>query len=244
MNLFRPSKSDITQIEQLVKLGCNHKDIATVLLIPEAKLESWKKNNAAIDQLLKPVARPEFTITHPEYASMVEEAFVCGGKRFFRFKEEFRNSTGRYKYYYAALREVDLRMDLKKLVEYVDAFKEVLNGGKKNKGISMQSLWELVLNLETRTKLAFEPQGVKNLASIAYFDETEDLTTYDSKYGKEKIKLWEDHGINDFFLTRPISELLNLSSSSIEDLQHYLTVVEPMMADLNLGLMKVLEENS
>lgn len=242
MNILRPSNVDVTQITKLVGLGANHSDIAYVLGITETKLNEWKAKNQTIATALKPKPRPEYTMLHPEYAPMVEEAFVCGTKRFYRFKEEYRMSTGRYKYYYASLREVDLRASLDTLKQYVDAFKAVLNGGKKGT-VSMGSLWELILNLESRTKLAFEPMSVKNLAAVAYFDETEDLTTFDQNYGKQKIKLWEEHNIHDFFLTRPIGELLNLSGISIQSLQDYLSQAEEVLTDLNSGLQKVSEEN-
>lgn len=243
MNILRPYKSDIRQVQSLVNLGANQADICYVLGISEGDLAKWKAKNQEINQALKPKALAEFTINHPDYASMVEEAFMCGTKRFYRFKEEYRMPTGRYKYYYAHLRETDLRANLETLKQYIEAFKTVLSGGSKGKSISMQSLWELILNLETRTKLAFEPMGVKNLAAVAYFDDTEDLTTFSLAYGKEKIKLWEEHNVLDFFLTRPIDELMNLKGISIESLQEYLIQSEQIIQDLNSGLQKVLEEN-
>jgi hypothetical protein len=243
MNILRPSSVDVTQITKLVGLGTNHSDIAYVLGITEARLREWELKNTTIAQALKPKPRPAETLHSPEFAPMVEEAFTCGTRRFYRFKEEYRMPSGRYKYYYASLREVDLRASLSVLTSYIDAFKNILNGGKKGT-VSMGSLWELVLNLESRTKLAFEPMGVKNLASVAYFDETEDLTTFDQNYGKQKIKLWEEHNIHDFFLTRPIGELLNLSGISIQSLQDYLNQAEEILTDLNSGLQKVSEENS
>lgn len=243
MNILRPTKVDITQITKLAGLGANHSDIAYILGVTVFDLQKWQAKNQTISDALKPKSRPSETIHHPDFAPMVEEAFSCGVKRFYRFKEEYRMPSGRYKYYYASLREVDLRASLSVLTNYIDAFKNILNGGKKGT-VSMGSLWELVLNLESRTKLAFEPMGVKNLASVAYFDETEDLTTFDGNYGKEKIKLWEEHGMLDFFLTRPIGELLNLSGISVESLTDYLNQAEEVLKDLNSGLQKVSEENS
>lgn len=243
MNFLRPTKSDIRQIDALSKLCVSMDDAAKVLGISDATLQKWKERNSRIAEALKPKPRPEYTLNHPDFAPMVEEAFVCGGKRFYRFKDEFKMSTGRYKYYYAELRTVDLRMSLDKLKEYVTAFKAVLNGGKKNT-INMGALWELILNLETRTKLAFEPASVKNLAAVAYFDDTEDLTTFDPEYGRQKIKLWEEHNIHDFFFKKPIGELLNLNDSSITSCLEYLPMAEEILADLNSGLQKVSEENS
>jgi hypothetical protein len=244
MNLLRPTRTDIKQIETLVKLGCHKKDIAQVLQITEAKLERWEKTNNDVSHILKTKALPEYNMLHPDFAPMVEEAFTCGGKRFYRFKDEYRMPTGRYKYYYAYLREVDQRMSLEKLQEFTDAFETVLNGGEKGKGINLGRMWELVLNIKSRVKLAFEPQGVKNLAAVAYFDETEDLTSFNVAYGREKIKLWDDHGTHDFFLTKPIGELLSLNSSFTESLPQYLSQAEQILADLNSGLAKVSEENS
>jgi hypothetical protein len=244
MDLLRPSKSDVTQITKLVGLGANSHDVAYVLGTTTAKLDEWKAKNHTIQEALKPKARPEYTMNHPDFAPMVEEAFVCGVKRFYRFKEEFRMSTGRYKYYYAALREMDLRVNLQTLQDFVNTFEAILNGGKNGKEIRLGTFWELIINLKSRLKLAFEPQSVKNLAAVAYFDETEDLTTFDLEYGKQKIKLWEEHNIHDFFLTKPIGELLNLNSLSTTDLVDYLQTADQILADLNSGLQKVSEESS
>jgi hypothetical protein len=243
MNILRPYSSDIKQIETLVSLGCNPIDISNVLGITETKLNKWKSSNNTISKLLTPKPRPEFTLNHPDYAPMVEEAFTCAGKRFYRFKEEYRMSTGRYKYYYSILRELELKLSLKDLEKYVTAFKSVLNGGKKNK-IELTDLHVLILNLESRIKLAFDTATIKKLAAIAYFDETEDLTSFSDKYGEEKIKLWEEHNVYDFFLTKPIGELYGVNNISVESLVEHLNLQNGIIQDLNSSLQTVLEANS
>jgi hypothetical protein len=198
MNIFRPYKSDIHQIESLVSLGVNPVDISRVLGITITQLRNWEQKNPKVSELLKTKPRPEYTLSHPEYAPMVEEAFTCAGRRFYRFKEEYRMSTGRYKYYSSTLRELDLKLSLKDLQKFVDAFKAVLNGGKK-KVIEITDLTVLIYNLESRIKLAFDNETIYKLAAIAYFDETEDLVSYSDKYGEDKIKLWRDNHMHDFF---------------------------------------------
>lgn len=242
MNFLRPFKSDIRQIESLVKLGCNESDICLVLGITTDILTKWKGKNKVIEDLLKPKARPEFTLNHPDFAPMVEEAFTCGGKRFYRFKEEYRMATGRYKYYYATLREIDLKLNQDTLKQFIEAFKSILNGGKK-KVINHGDLWVPIINLESRLKLEFDPASVRKLATIAYFDETEDLTSYDEKQAQEKIKLWESHNTHDFFLTRLIAELLSVNSISITSLDRHLKEMDGIVKDLDLNLLKVLEDN-
>jgi hypothetical protein len=244
MNFLRPYKSDIKQIESLVKIGVSHNDIALVLQVTPATLEKWKLKNNVVNDLLRSKPRPEYTLSHPDFADKIEEAFTCGGKRFYRFKDEFRMSTGRYSYYYAALQEFNLNISRAKLIEFVDAFELILNGGKKGQGITIGKLWELIINLKTRIhKLAFEPKLARDLAAIAYFDETEDITTYNSEYGKEKIRLWEEHNVHDFFFEKPIGELLGVSSTSIQPLEDYLKTAEQILTDLNYGLLKVSEES-
>jgi hypothetical protein len=244
MNLLRPYKSDIKQIESLVRLGCNKSDIAMVLHLTKTQLNKWEYKNTQVAELLKPKALPEYTLNHPDYAPIVEEAFTCAGKRYYRFKEEYRMSTGRYKYYYSTLRELELKLSLSDLEKYVSAFELVLNGGAKKKTISLTSLHELLVNLKSRIKLAFDTSTIKRLAAIAYFDETEDLTTFSEKYGNQKLEIWEDHKIYDFFLTRPIGELFNLKNISADSLAEHLKVMDGIIKDLNSNLQTVLEDNS
>jgi predicted transcriptional regulator len=244
MNIFRPNKNDIRQIESLVSLGVSQSDIAAIIGITPATLDQWRMKNPKIESTLKEKARPEYTIYHPDYADKIEEAFTCAGKRYYRFIDEFRMSTGRYTYYYAALKEFDLNVSREKLKEFMEAFEIVLEGGKKKQQISLGRLWELVINLKSRVNnLAFAPQLAKDLAAIAFFDDTEDITSFDSEYGKKKIALWEEHKVNDFFFEKPIGDLLNVNSSSATALEEYLKTAEQVIQDLNSGLQKVSEES-
>jgi hypothetical protein len=126
----------------------------------------------------------------------------------------------------------------------VEAFKAILNGGGKKKTISINDMNKLVINMESRLELAFDTSTIRRLAAVAYFDETEDLTTYDDKYGKEKIKLWKDNNVYDFFLTRPIGELYNLKNISVDSLVEHLNLMDGVIKDLNYNLRKVSEDNS
>lgn len=212
----------------------------------QSPLKNKRKSRPAKRKPVKPVksANPEFNIHHPEIAHMVEPSFKAGDTQYYRFKEEYRIPAGRYKYIYASLRENDLRMSIENLREYVDAFKKVLSGGGKKNSISLEDLWKLVLNLESRINLGLDPDGIERLASIAHFDETEDLSTYDKRYGTEKIAHWKRHNVSDFFLTRPIGELLNLNDTSLTSLQDYIKTSREIIEELSSGLSKVSQENS
>jgi hypothetical protein len=210
------------------------------------KTKTARKSRKPKRRPVKPsaVPNPEFNLHHPEIAHMIEPSIKAGGKQFYKFKEEFRIPAGRYKYIYASLKENDLRMSLDTLKEYVDAFKKVLSGGGKKNTISLEDLWKLVLNLESRISLGFDPQAVERLASIVHFDESEDLSTFDRKYGADKVELWKREGVTDFFLTKPIGDLLNLSDTSLTSLQDYIKTSLEIIEELDLGLQKVSQENS
>lgn len=187
--------------------------------------------------------KPAFNLNHPDIAPQVELAFEAAGVRYYRFKEEFRIPAGRYKYIHNALREMDLRMSREKLLEYISEFERCLNGTGKKKEIEIGLLWQLVLNMKSRARLPFDADTVKRFAAVTYFDDTEDLSTYDRSYGQKKIELWEKNNVNDFFLTSPIGELLNLNSTSVEQLKDYLTTSMEILEELNSGLSKVSQEN-
>lgn len=188
--------------------------------------------------------KPEFNISHPDIANVIEEAFKAGGKRYYRFKEERLIPAGRYKYIYAYLKEVDLRMNLETLQKYIKDFKDLLNGSGPKKIIQIGELWKLIINLESRVALAFEPATVERLASVIYFDENEDLSTYNKKYGIQKVEHWKKHNIIDFFLTKPMGELLGLKDISTESLGLYIQEAVQILQDLTFDQQKLSSENS
>lgn len=194
------------------------------------------KKRIAKRRPVKPLANPTFNIYHEELAPKIEKAFKSGTVQYYKFIDDHQIPSGRYKYIYAALKEADLRMDLDTLKNYVGEFKKVLNGGDKKNLVSMESLWRITLNMESRLALAFEPASVKRLAAVIYFDETEDLKTYNKLHGTQKVELWEKNGTMDFFLTRPIVELFGLKGISTTSLEEYINQAELIIQDLTLDL--------
>jgi hypothetical protein len=182
----------------------------------------------------KPLANPPFNLNHPDLKHKIEVAFTVGQRKFYRFIEDHDIPTGRYKYIYAALREADLRMSQETLVKFIKAMRDELEGGKKRQQINLGNIWQLVLNLESRCVLPWEPASVKRLAAVLYFDETEDLKTYDKMHGMKKVEFWDKNKVKDFFLTRPIVELFGLRNISPTSLEAYIQETEAMIQDLTL----------
>lgn len=192
---------------------------------------------------------PPFNIHHPDVADRIELAFACGPalrkRKFYRMKadvdqtNEFRLPTGRYKWVDAFLAQVNLRMSAPTLSAYMGDLKKALNGGKGE--VRLDKAFHTIFCIESRLNLGFDPNLVKTLASIVYFDETEDLSDYDKAYCDKKIKFWEQYDCYDFFLTRPIAELCNLNGSSVTALKTYIRTAEeilgnPILEPLNPSL--------
>ena len=192
----------------------------------------------------KPLALPVRNIRHEDYAPLIEKAFKSGTVQYYKFIDDKMLPAGRYKYVYAALKEADLRMTLETLQEFIKIIKTNLEGGIKKQSISMELIWRAVINMESRVALGFEPASVKRLAAILYFDETEDLTTYNRMHGMKKVQHWERNGTNDFFLTKPIVELFGLSGISTTSLEGYIQEREEIIQLLTEDLRTLSSESS
>lgn len=183
-----------------------------------------------------PKADLPFNLHHPDLAGHTEFAFECKGKKYYRMAHEFRMPTGRYKFLDAYLIEHELRMNPKMFHDYLDRIEAVLNG--RGGTIKLSDIAVTVYNMRTHANLLFVPDTIKKLASVVYFDDTEDLRDYDTDYGKKKISLWETDEQYTFFLTRPIVELLNLEGISVTSLQTFIQTAEDTIKELTLDPQK------
>ncbi len=235
----RPNKQDIRQLENFVTRGVSQIDIEDILGITSVEFERWKKN-LQVDRIIKikPKQDPEkYTLNHPDLAGQTEFAFEAGLIKFYRFKEEFRCPTGRYKYVYKRFKEADMRMSREILLQYLDNMEKAINKG------NMSNVARDIYNMRTWTKIPFEPEAVRRLAAVLYFTEEEDLSTYDESYGQWKETHWVKNKTHDFFLERPIGELLNLSNTSNESLQEFLMEWTPILKELTSDLQESKQES-
>lgn len=195
-------------------------------------IKSWfkKKNKAA------------FNLHHPDLLGVIEYSFTCSGVDYYTFSDSYKIPIGRYKYVASYFREMELCMDKNTLTQYIAELKKCLNAEKRK--IDLEGAWRIILNMESRSKLAFEPSLVKKLASVVYFDKSEDLSTFSEKYGDQKIQSWDKSGTYDFFLTRPISELIGMKNISITSLEEYIQTTGEILKNLTTDMQNLSLENS
>lgn len=241
----RPTKQDISLLEKFVTRGVTPKDIELLLDVTAIEFNEWKSNKE-VDRILKlrPAFNPDkYTMNHPELEGQTEFAFEAGLKKYYRFKEDFRMPTGRYKYVYKRFKEHDMRMTREILLAYLDQIEKTLNGGEKGKIVNLATIHRTVYNMRTWLTLPFEPGAIRRLAAVIYFTEDEDLSTFSEKEGQAKIDWWEANDVHDFFTIAPIGDLLNLSATYSASLQEYLNEMQEVVKALTLDLSEKLPEN-
>jgi hypothetical protein len=175
-----------------------------------------------------------FNIYHPDMQESIEFAFEAGPAfrkvKYYRAKKDIQLPVGRYKWIDARLYEAELRMNINTLNAYMDTLEKYLGGSTG--AVVLSKAFEVIWAIRTRLNLAFEPETIERLAAVVFFDETEILNDFDEAYGEKKIKFWKEHNVNTFFLTTPISELLNLIDISETSLREYIRNSQEVLKDL------------
>lgn len=159
-------------------------------------------------------------VYHPDYYEHVERAFAANGKTYYNFKNDTQIRTGRYMVIQNFLQEVNYRMDSDRLKLYIKKITEEIDGTKKSINIGNAIVY--LNQMKNLTELAFEPDTVYRLASAVYFDDSEDLRTWEKKHNDLKIAGWKENGTLDFFYKRPFAELIGLKDISETVIQDYL----------------------
>jgi hypothetical protein len=183
------------------------------------------------------------TLHDPDLALQIEPAFKFLSTQYYRFKKDVEMPYGRYKWVSTFLQEVELRMDLKTLSAYLDEIEKNISGEKGKINLSTVAL--TIAKMRTRTALHFDVETAKKLASVIYFDETENLTTYDRQKGREKMDSWgRDLKVMDFFLTKPMRELLGLNDISETALADYISQQVEIIKALTFEMPEASSENT
>lgn len=150
----------------------------------------------------------------------IVEAFILDGVQYYQFDDVFGIPVERA---FAALDiygEVQSKCTRDYLLSHSAALKETLN----NKRIDILKVSQLITQLDERLEMIFDADLVYKLASVVYFDTTENPYKYDYKYGIEKMRKFQKSDIEAFFLNSPIREFLPFKDISKNDLETYIQV--------------------
>lgn len=169
----------------------------------------------------------------------VEECFASGGVKYFKFVNEFKIPYGRAMAACDIYRELQDMTDSKYHKTAYQMIIEHLRAGRNDYAsiICHNSLERMdnICNADLMYKLA----------SVMYFDVSENPYSYDYEYAERKIKKWKkDNKIDTFFLKIPLSDLMPSFDGSTISLESYTKAQRESMLAILKGHLSILSENS
>lgn len=156
------------------------------------------------------------TCLHPIYKNVVEFAFAIDGKEYYQFKNLLDMPQKRYQRVNEFIREAEMRITSKELLEITGLIKEAIDKGK----ITDVSI--LVNLIDTTATQFIETDTYYRLFTCVFFDLDEDITDYDFDYNEDKIELFKKQPATAFFFSQPMRKYLPQVDISEKDLNIFL----------------------
>lgn len=156
----------------------------------------------------------------------IEYAFTCGGTKYYRFADIANLPYERGLMAFNVYNEVGMRCSREFLIKYADAIDKQLHQQK----IDIFTIEKLNSMLKQRLTMTTDTDLLYKLASVVYFDKTENPNVYEPAYAEKKIAKWrKDKGVRDFFMQRPLLELM----PSLANVDTDLDIYSEMCSELN-----------
>ena len=162
----------------------------------------------------------------PDSRHIIDYAFSIGKKHYFRFADHLHVPYERALSCLMFYREVDMNVDSEFLLRHLEEIDKTL----KSNPIDVFRIKSLNDQLITRLKLPKDPELMYKLASVVFFDQGESPEVYEWEYGMKKIAFWKENAtLKDFFLSKPLRELIPFLEYAGENLEMF----SQMISDVN-----------
>jgi hypothetical protein len=158
----------------------------------------------------------------PESKHIVKYAFTIGGKKYFQFDDTHNIPYERGLTCILFYRELSMNCDYSFLNAHCQAVNNLLDPNQNKGTINLYKIKGLNDQLLQRLKLPKDPELVYKLASVVFFDETENPAVYEYDHNAKKIEFWKQEGKQDFFLQKPLQELIPFVQQYEENAETYL----------------------
>jgi hypothetical protein len=168
----------------------------------------------------------------PDYfkdsGQVIEYAFSIGGTDYYQHTDEMNMPYRRALKALTFYKELDMKCDRFYLEGHIQAM-DNLFGGKKIGFEEMTKMKRLNEQLKERVSWVLIDDHVYKLASVRFFDRSENPNDYDFKYNEKKIAHWKKHEpAKDFFLREPIGRLVPFLKSAPIDFESYSAVLDEL----------------
>lgn len=170
-----------------------------------------------------------------------QPAFKLGGVQYYCLPSFLDHTPIRAEWAAVYSEEVNMKCTKEFLLQHTRAIEEALNSNP----IKVAQLANWNKQLKDRLEYISDPETIYNLASVIFFDESEDPTTYDQDYNKKvKIPLWKKHKMRDFFLLTPWNKLIPGMDFSKVDLDSFIVANEATRKITSETLEDILQQLS
>ena len=155
----------------------------------------------------------------------IEYAFTSGGTKYYRFADISNLPYERGLMALHVYNEVEMRCSRQFLLHYADTIDKLLH----EQQIDIFKINQLNEVLKQRLMMATDTELLYKLASVCFFDKTENPAVYEPEYAEKKIAKWrKDKGVRDFFTQKPLLELMPFLRSVDTDLDTYSAMCEEL----------------
>lgn len=176
----------------------------------------------------------------PNAEHTIEFAFRSGGVDYYQFADVFSLPYERGLMAVAVYNELDMRCSRDYLLLHTEAMTELLN----SKEINIYRINELNEQMKQRLNLVTDVELLYKLASVVFFDKNENPARYEGEYAEKKIERWrKDKSLTDFFLQKPLRELIPFLENVNLDLDMY-SVVNKELNEIHLERIRMLKFNA
>lgn len=179
----------------------------------------------------------------PGVEYQVKYAFTVGGVDYYEMddlmNQPFERAVTCLTYY----GEFNQRVSREYLIKYVEAMKKALEM-VPGQPVKIPDAVNMVRNLEERINFIIDGDLAYKLASVVFFDKSENPAVYDPTYNQKKIDFWKKEATaKEFFFTQPLLKLIPFLKDYEENFENYLMVTEALKGQHLTNLTRVLSEN-
>lgn len=173
-----------------------------------------------------------------------EYAFTCGGTAYYRFADITNLPYERGLQALYIYNQIEMRCSRDFLLKYTEATDKILHG----KDIDIYTLNQMNEILKQRLAMPTDVELLYQLASVAFFDKTENPAVYEQTYAEKKIAKWrKDKEVAAFFSQKALKELMPFLANAGYDLNTFSKLNEELNkvhGELLRTLTSIREQNS
>lgn len=169
----------------------------------------------------------------------IEYAFTCAGTKYYRFADISNLPYERGLQALMVYKEITMQCDRTYLQDHVKAMEKLLT----SKSIDIYKIKTLNDFMKQRLSLPTDVDLLYKLASVCFFDESENPATYEPEYAEKKIAKWrKDKEVTDFFSQTPLLELMPFLRKVSVDLGAYMPLNNQINQTMQEALRMILSD--